>query len=312
MGLLDVFRGGLEKSRRSLSTKIAELVGLSGSFDDDFYEELEATLLMADVGPTVTKRLLDELRRVVKEGKVKDTKDVMDVLAKSVVGLMAPSQAPVGPPKANGLPWVILIVGVNGSGKTTSIGKLAHAYRQEGKKVVLAAGDTFRAAAGEQLAIWGERTGAEVIRHSEGADPASVVFDALAAAKARKADVLIIDTAGRLHTKTNLMEELKKVRRIIDREIPGAPDDTFLILDAVTGQNALHQAKVFHEATTLTGVILTKLEGSAKGGFVISIQSELGVPVRWVGLGEKKEDLVPFDAQAYAAGLLGWDENTVK
>ena len=197
-----------------------------------------------------------------------------------------------------------MIVGVNGSGKTTSIGKLAFHYIQQGKKVLLAAGDTFRAAAGEQLTLWAERTGAEIVCHGEGADPAAVVYDSMAAAKARKTDVLIIDTAGRLHTKTNLMEELKKIRRVIQRELPSAPQETLLVLDAVTGQNALHQAKIFNEVTELTGVILTKLEGTAKGGFAISIKTELGVPVRWVGLGEKKEDFAPFDATAYAHALL--------
>ena len=311
MGLLDAFRNGLEKSRKTLSTRISELVG-GGVFDDDFYDELEAILLMADVGPTVTKRLLDELKIAVKSGNAKSSGDVFTILTVSIAAMLATPPKQSIQPKENGLPWVILIVGVNGSGKTTSIGKLAYKFRQEGKKVVLAAGDTFRAAAGEQLSIWGQRVGADVIRHAEGADPASVVFDALAAAKARKADVLIVDTAGRLHTKTNLMEELKKVRRIIEREIPGAPDETLLILDAVTGQNAFQQARVFHEACPLSGVILTKLEGSAKGGFVVSIQSELGVPVRWVGLGENKEDLVEFDPHAYAAGLIGTADTSVK
>ena len=302
MGLIDSLKSGLEKSRRNLAEKLGGLIRGSSALDDDFFEELEATLILSDTGATVASRLIESARKTVRKNNLQNPAEILPVLEQEIAAMMMDDGSGALPVAES--PHVILIVGVNGSGKTTSIGKLAFHYIQQGKKVLLAAGDTFRAAAGEQLTLWAERTGAEIVCHGEGADPAAVVYDSLAAAKARKTDVLIIDTAGRLHTKTNLMEELKKIRRVIQRELPSAPQETLLVLDAVTGQNALHQAKIFNEVTELTGVILTKLEGTAKGGFAISIKTELGVPVRWVGLGEKKEDFAPFDATAYAHALL--------
>lgn len=302
MGLFESLKKSLEKSRHNLAETLNNLISGTSKLNDEFYDELEEALLLADVSATVARRLVDATRKTVQALNIQQATEIHPVLQSEVVKLLSGEQ---DSPVKQGNPHVVLVVGVNGSGKTTSIGKLAHYYRQNGKKVVLAAADTFRAAAGEQLNLWAQRTGAEIICHAEGSDPAAVVFDSLSAAKARKADVLIIDTAGRLHTKTNLMEELKKIRRIIEREIDGAPHETLLVLDAVTGQNALHQARIFHEATHLTGVILTKLEGTAKGGFVISIRTEFGVPVRWIGLGEKADDLAPFQAEAYARALLG-------
>ena len=302
MGLIDSLKSGLEKSRRNLAEKLGGLIRGSSALDDDFFEELEATLILSDTGATVASRLIESARKTVRKNNLQNPAEILPVLEQEIAAMMMDDGSGALPVAES--PHVILIVGVNGSGKTTSIGKLAFYYIQQGKKVLLAAGDTFRAAAGEQLTLWAERTGAEIVCHGEGADPAAVVYDSLAAAKARKTDLLIIDTAGRLHTKTNLMEELKKIRRVIQRELPSAPQETLLVLDAVTGQNALHQAKIFNEVTELTGVILTKLEGTAKGGFAISIKTELGVPVRWVGLGEKKEDFAPFDATAYAHALL--------
>lgn len=302
MGLLDSLKTGLEKSRRSLAEKLGGLIRGSSALDDEFYEDLEATLIMSDTGAAVASRLIESTRKAANTRNLQNPSDIFPVLEQEIAAMMtggADSEASMST-----RPHVILVVGVNGSGKTTSIGKLAHYYHSQGKTVLMAAADTFRAAAGEQLTLWAKRTGAEIVCHAEGSDPAAVVYDALSAAKARKSDVLIVDTAGRLHTKANLMEELKKIRRVIQRELPDAPQETLLVLDAVTGQNALHQAKIFNEATELTGVILTKLEGTAKGGFAISIRTELGVPVRWVGLGEQQGDFAPFDAVAYAHALL--------
>ena len=302
MGLFDSLKSSLEKSRRSLAEKLNGLIQGSSVLDDEFYDDLEATLIMADAGASVASQLVASTRRAATAQNLQNPAEILPVLEREITAMMENSGDK--DVTVTGTPHVILIVGVNGSGKTTSIGKLAHYYGSRGKKVLLAAADTFRAAAGEQLTLWAERTGADIVCHAEGSDPAAVVYDALSAAKARKTDILLVDTAGRLHTKANLMEELKKIRRVIQRELPTAPQETLLVLDAVTGQNALHQAKIFNEATELTGVILTKLEGTAKGGFAISIRTELGVPVRWVGLGEQQGDFAPFDAQAYAHALL--------
>lgn len=302
MGLIDSLKSGLEKSRRSLAEKLGGLIKGSSSLDDDFYDDLEATLIMSDAGATVAAKLIESTRKAASVQNLQNPAEILPVLEQEIAAMMTPEDDKMV--KSKSIPYVILVVGVNGSGKTTSIGKLAHLYAGQGKKVLLAAADTFRAAAGEQLILWAQRTGADIVSHAEGSDPAAVVYDALSAAKARKSDVLIVDTAGRLHTKANLMEELKKIRRVIQRELPEAPQETLLVLDAVTGQNALHQAKIFNEVTELSGVILTKLEGTAKGGFAISIRTELGVPVRWVGLGEQQGDFAPFDAKAYAHALL--------
>ena len=301
MGLFDSFKNSLEKSRRSLAEKLTTLIGGASALDDDFYDDLEATLIMSDTGAGVASRLIASIRKIASAKGIQTPAELLPVLEQEIAALMQ-GKDPIA--IVPGQTHVILIVGVNGSGKTTSIGKLAHYYKNQGKTVLLAAADTFRAAAGEQLTLWAERTGVDIVCHTEGSDPAAVVYDAVLAAKARKIDILLVDTAGRLHTKANLMEELKKIRRVIQRELPDAPQETLLVLDAVTGQNALHQAKIFNEATELTGVILTKLEGTAKGGFAISIRTELGVPVRWVGLGEQKADFAPFDAVTYAHALL--------
>ena len=302
MGLLDSLKQGLEKSRRSLAEKLGALIQGSSALNDEFYEEMEATLIMSDVGAEVAGRLTAGIRQAAREKGLQQPEAVMPLLEEQIALMMEPVTD--RQPDWSEKPHVILIVGVNGSGKTTSIGKLAYYYAQQGKKVLMAAADTFRAAAGEQLTLWAQRTGADIVCHAEGSDPAAVVFDALSAARARKSDVLLVDTAGRLHTKANLMEELKKLRRIIQREVPSGPHETLLVLDAVTGQNAIHQAKIFNEATELTGVILTKLEGTAKGGFAISIKQELGVAVQWVGVGEQKGDFASFDAKAFAHALL--------
>ena len=280
MGLIDSLKSGLEKSRRSLAEKLGGLIRGSSALDDEFYDDLEATLIMSDTGAEVASRLIESTRKAARNQNLQNPADILPVLEQEIAAMMGGNEE--AKRDLASTPHVILVVGVNGSGKTTSIGKLAHFYSKQGKKVLLAAADTFRAAAGEQLTLWAQRTGAAIVCHAEGSDPAAVVFDSLSAAKSRKTDVLIVDTAGRMHTKTNLMEELKKIRRIIQRELPEAPQETLLVLDAVTGQNAIHQAKIFNEATELTGVILTKLEGTAKGGFAISIRTELGVPVRWV------------------------------
>ena len=301
MGLFDSLKNSLEKSRRSLAEKLTSLIGGASALDDYFYDDLEATLIMSDTGAGVASRLIASTRKIASAKGIQTPAELLPVLEQEIAALMQGNDPIAIVP---GQTHVILIVGVNGSGKTTSIGKLAHYYKNQGKTVLLAAADTFRAAAGEQLTLWAERTGVDIVCHTEGSDPAAVVYDAVLAAKARKIDILLVDTAGRLHTKANLMEELKKIRRVIQRELPDAPQETLLVLDAVTGQNALHQAKIFNEATELTGVILTKLEGTAKGGFAISIRTELGVPVRWVGLGEQKADFAPFDAVTYAHALL--------
>ena len=294
---------GLEKTRTGFWGNI--LNTLTGSvIDDDMYDDLEEQLILADVGGEVAVRLVDKLRDRVREKGLKTGEEAADALR----DIIAEEMTPEAEMDLSGKPAVILVIGVNGVGKTTSIAKLADYYTREGKKVMLAAGDTFRAAAAEQLQIWGERAGCEVIRHEEGADPAAVVFDAVKAAIARNADVLFIDTAGRLHNKTNLMNELEKVHRIIKREIPEAPHETFLVLDATTGQNAINQAKVFMETANVTGVVLTKLDGTAKGGVVIAIKEELGLPVKWIGVGEGIMDFRPFEADKFVDALFDGDK----
>ena len=299
----DKMKDGLEKTRTGFWGNIMNT--LTGSkIDDDLYDELEEQLILADVGGEVAIKLVDKLRDRVNEKGLKTGEQASDELR----DLIADEMRPEAEMQLDGRPAVILVIGVNGVGKTTSIAKLADFYTRQGKKVMLAAGDTFRAAAAEQLQIWGERAGCEVIRHEEGADPAAVVFDAVKAAIARNVDVLFIDTAGRLHNKTNLMNELEKVHRIIKREIPEAPHETFLVLDATTGQNAINQAKVFMETANVTGVVLTKLDGTAKGGVVIAIKEELGLPVKWIGVGEGIMDFRPFEADKFVDALFDGDK----
>jgi len=300
------YKKGMEKTRQSFSSKINDLISRYRSVDEDFFEELEEVLITADVGVVTVMDLIDILKAEVKRQNIKETNEIRDVISEKLVEIYYGDDGEEIAElnmQENDL-TVILVVGVNGVGKTTSIGKLAYKLKQEGKHVVLAAGDTFRAGAIEQLEVWGERADVEVIRQSAGSDPAAVVFDGLKAAKARNADVLICDTAGRLQNKVNLMNELEKVKRIIEREVPDAPHEVLLVLDATTGQNALSQAKTFSEATDVSGIVLTKLDGTAKGGIVLAIRNELTIPVKLVGLGEQVEDLQAFDAHAFVYGLF--------
>jgi fused signal recognition particle receptor len=298
------FKQGLAKTRDSFTGRVNELVARYRKVDEDFFEELEEILIQADVGFETVMRLIDELKMEVKRRNISDTQEVQAVISEKLVAIyQGREEAPELNIQSDGL-TVILFVGVNGVGKTTTIGKLAHKFKAEGKSVVLAAGDTFRAGAIEQLEVWGERVGVDVIKQEEGSDPAAVMFDAIQAAKARQVDILICDTAGRLQNKVNLMKELEKVKSVIEREVPGAPHEVLLVLDATTGQNALIQAKTFKEATNVSGIVLTKLDGTAKGGIVLAIRNELHIPVKFVGLGEKMDDLQEFDAEKYVYGLF--------
>ena len=271
------------------------------AIDEDFYEELEETLIMGDMGITATEEVMEVLRRQVKERHVKETEDCRELLKESIKEQM---QVPEDAYDFENQQSVIMVIGVNGVGKTTSVGKLAAIYKKQGKRVLIAAADTFRAAAGEQLDEWAKRAGVEIISGAQGADPSSVIFDAVSAAKARNVDILLCDTAGRLHNKKNLMEELKKMNRIIDREFPDAHRENLVVLDGTTGQNALVQAREFGETADLTGIILTKMDGTAKGGIAVAIHAELDIPVKYIGVGEKLEDLRKFDVQEYVDGLL--------
>lgn len=299
------FKDGLSKTRNSFSEKVNDLVSRYRKIDEEFFEELEEILISADVGVTTVMDLIDVLKTEVKKRNIQDPKEVQAVISEKLVELFTNDNEKVEGLniQPDGL-TVILFVGVNGVGKTTTIGKLAHKLKSEGKSVLLAAGDTFRAGAIDQLEVWGERVGVEVIKQSEGSDPAAVMFDALQAAKSRNVDILICDTAGRLQNKVNLMKELEKVKRVIEREVPGAPHEVLLVLDATTGQNAMSQAKQFSEATNVTGIVLTKLDGTAKGGIVLAIRHELKTPVKFVGLGEKTEDLQEFDPEQFVYGLF--------
>ncbi|HUX06164.1 MAG TPA: signal recognition particle-docking protein FtsY [Acidobacteriota bacterium] len=293
---------GLEKTRKGIFGRIGDLLRGARKLDDDLLEELEEILIGSDVGVGTSMEIVGELREKALDEKQFDPEAIRQMIQTHIAGILdeASAQAEV----TQGKPHVILVVGVNGTGKTTSIGKLAHRHSREGKKVILAAADTFRAAAIEQLQIWADRSGAEIIKHKSQADPAAVVFDALAAAKSRVADMVIIDTAGRLHTKHNLMNELDKIRRIIEREIEGAPHEVLLVLDATTGQNGLVQAEEFMKFSGLTGIVLAKLDGTAKGGVVIAITKKMNLPIRYVGVGEQIEDLVDFDPEDFAASLF--------
>ncbi len=299
-GLTARLRDRMSRTREALSARFDGLFGRV--VDEAMLTELEETLLTSDVGLATTERVLDGLRARVRAGTT-DGAVLRAGLRDDLRGMLSSVSAPFGPGPAEG-PFVILVVGVNGSGKTTTIGKLAARFVRDGKKVLVAAGDTYRAAAAEQLAIWADRAGAEIVRQGEGADPAAVVFDALDAAKSRGAQVVIIDTAGRLQTKKPLMEELTKIRKVIDRKVPGAPHETLLVLDGTMGQNAMSQARTFHEATPITGVVVTKLDGTAKGGMVFSIAHELHTPVKWIGIGEGVDDLRPFEVDAFVDALL--------
>ncbi|PKR87029.1 signal recognition particle-docking protein FtsY [Heyndrickxia camelliae] len=299
------FKDGLTKTRNSFAGKVNDLVARYRKVDEDFFEELEEILIQADVGFSTVMELIDELKMEVKRKNISDPVAVQSVISEKLVEIYEAGEKTTSHIniQEDNL-TVILFVGVNGVGKTTTIGKLAHMYKQQGKNVILAAGDTFRAGAIDQLEVWGDRVGVDVIKHSEGSDPAAVMFDAIQSARAKKADILLCDTAGRLQNKVNLMNELEKVKRVIEREIPGAPHEVLLVLDATTGQNALLQAKTFKEVTNVTGIVLTKLDGTAKGGIVLAIRNELNIPVKLVGLGEKMDDLQEFDAEKYVYGLF--------
>ncbi|MCG5513321.1 signal recognition particle-docking protein FtsY [Ectothiorhodospira shaposhnikovii] len=302
-GLFSRLRKGLSKTSSTLTEGMAGLVLGKKTIDDELLEELETRLLMADVGIEATETILEGLTRRVARKELKDAEALVKALEAAMVDVLKPVQKPLAI-DAGKKPYVILVLGINGAGKTTTIGKLTHHLRRQGKSVMLAAGDTFRAAAVEQLQTWGERNQATVIAQGQGADSASVIFDAWQAAKARGMDVLIADTAGRLHTQSNLMDELKKVKRVIQRQAPDAPHEVLLVVDAGTGQNALNQAREFHQAMDLTGIAVTKLDGTAKGGILFAIAERVGVPVRFIGVGEKIEDLREFNAEDFARALL--------
>lgn len=308
MGFFDKLKAGLEKTKNAVFGQVNEVVKSFRKVDEELLEELEEVMICADMGMTTTERILDELRDRIKSEKIKDADDVKVALAEILRDMVGEGE----PLHLDTTPSVILVIGVNGVGKTTSIGKIAHHLKEEGKTVVVAAADTFRAAAIEQLAVWCDRAGVELVKQSEGSDPASVVFDAIAAANKRKADVLIVDTAGRLHNKVGLMDELAKINRIIARELPDASRETLLVLDATTGQNAVMQAQKFKEAADITGLILTKLDGTAKGGAIFSIKEEVDIPVKYIGVGEQIDDMQPFDAQMFADALLAEDTRLTK
>ena len=300
MGFFDKIKQGLKKTSDAVNHSLDSVFAAFVKVDEDLLEELEEALILSDVGASTAAKIVAEVEKRAKLRKTTTADELRDLLREVLTDNMLDNQ----PLNTDGKPAVILVIGVNGVGKTTSIGKLAARYVNEGKKVMLSAADTFRAAAADQLEIWAKRAGADIVRHGEGADPAAVVFDSIAAAKARGSDIIIVDTAGRLHNKANLMNELAKIDRVISRELPDASRETLLVLDATTGQNAVHQAEEFNKAAELTGIILTKLDGTAKGGIVIAISAGLGVPVKLVGVGEGIDDLIDFDCAAFLEAIL--------
>ena len=300
MGFFLIFKNGLRKTKNSMMGKIEGLLKKFSKIDEELFEELEETLILCDIGVNTSVKICDELRDRVKKENVKDPEMIRDMLKDVIADMLGEDQ----PLDMSTTPSVILVIGVNGVGKTTTIGKLSYSLHQQGKKVIVAAADTFRAAAIDQLEVWTQRAGVDIIKHNEGSDPAAVVFDALTAAKSRKADVVICDTAGRLHNKKNLMDELKKIARIVHQQAEGCALEVLLALDATTGQNAVNQAKQFNEVADITGIILTKLDGTARGGAVLSIASSLSIPIRWIGMGERIDQLVPFSKAEYVEGLF--------
>ena len=300
MGFFDKIKEGLAKTKKAMANTL-DAIFIGGEIDDDFYEELTDCLILADLGVSTATKAVERLRAVAREKKMQTTEEAREYLKMILAEMLYIDDTEL---QLRTKPSVVLVIGVNGVGKTTTIGKIATRMVNEGKKVLLVAGDTFRAAAADQLEIWAQRSGASIVRQHEGADPASVVFDGIQSAKAKDVDVILIDTAGRLHNKQNLMNELNKISRIVDRELPGCARETLLVLDATTGQNGLIQAKQFKEAAGITGIVLTKLDGTAKGGIAIAIARELGVPVKYAGVGEGIEDLKPFDAMDFAQALI--------
>ena len=301
MGFFEKMKQGLARTRSQMAATINTMIADFTEENEEIYDELEEALILSDAGVEVTEDIIERLREQVRLRGCRGSEQLRDTLTEILTDAMDAGDTAL---RLDTVPSVILVVGVNGVGKTTTIGKLAARLTAEGKKVLLCAGDTFRAAAAEQLTVWADRAGCDIVRHEEGSDPAAVVFDSIAAAKARHSDVIIVDTAGRLHNKQNLMNELTKIRRVIDRELPDSSVECLMVLDATTGQNGLIQAKVFTESAKLTGIVLTKLDGTAKGGIVFAITAELGLPVKFVGVGEGVDDLMPFEARGFAEALL--------
>ena len=300
MGFFEKLKEGLKKTKEAVFKQVTSLFSRYTVIDDDLYEELEEILITSDVGVGTTEQILESLQEVVRRDKITEPEDARRALMQILAEMIGEGE----PLNLSTTPSVVLVIGVNGVGKTTSIAKIANLLKNDGKKVILAAADTFRAAAIDQIAVWADRVGVELVRHDEGSDPASVVYDAISAAKSRSADVLIVDTAGRLHNKKNLMDELAKINRVISRELPDAARETLLILDATTGQNAVIQASEFKNAANITGLVLTKLDGTAKGGIVFSIKRELDIPVKFIGVGEKMDDLQVFDADEFVKAMF--------
>lgn len=300
MGIFNKIKQGLLKTKNSMVKKIERVVNSFTKIDEELFEQLEEIMIMSDVGVETSVEICEELRKKIKEYGVTDPTEIMGLIQEVVAEMMGDDIAL----DLSTTPSVILVIGVNGAGKTTTIGKMCHNFKQDGKKILVAAADTFRAAAIDQLEVWTERAGVDIIKHAEGSDPAAVIFDAIVAAKARKCDVVICDTAGRLHNKKNLMDELAKINRIIETQAEGCAKEILLVLDATTGQNAVNQARLFKEVANITGIVLTKLDGTAKGGIVISIKNELGIPVKLIGVGEKIDDLQPFDSKSFVTALF--------
>ncbi|WP_094546705.1 signal recognition particle-docking protein FtsY [Petroclostridium xylanilyticum] len=301
MGFFARLKEGLTKTRNSITEKVDQVLKTFKKVDEELFEELEEALITADIGVNTSMEIIDKLRKLTKEKKISDSSEVKGLLKQIIAEMLSSEESHLN---VSGNPAVIMVIGVNGVGKTTSIAKIANKLKNSGKKVLLAAGDTFRAAAIDQLEVWGDRIGVDVIKHQEGADPAAVIYDAIQAARSRKMDVVICDTAGRLHTKKNLMEELRKVFKVIDRELPDADREVLLVLDATTGQNAVNQAKLFSEVAEITGIVLTKLDGTAKGGIVIAIKSEQNIPVKLIGVGEKIDDLQEFNPTEFVEAIF--------
>ena len=308
MGLFSKIKDGLKKTKESMVKKMQKVVNSFTKIDEELFEQLEETMIMSDMGVETSVQICEELRKRIKERGITDPSVIMELIQEIVAEMMGDDIEL----DLSSKPSVIMVIGVNGAGKTTTIGKMCHQFINDGKKVVVAAADTFRAAAIDQLQVWTDRAGADIVKHAEGSDPASVVFDAIAAAKARNCDVLICDTAGRLHKKKNLMDALAKMNRIIEREAPDSSKEVLLVLDATTGQNAVNQARLFKEVAPISGIVLTKLDGTAKGGIVISIKNELGIPVKLIGVGEKIDDLQPFNSRDFVRALFESTSQTVQ